>query len=177
MEIENVDFNNNSVEALDQAEKAETGIIGVAVADEKGNVKGSHKKNKKKRVTPTTADADSKMKTSKKKTDKKKKNKKKKKKADGDVEVYHPEEIPTMVELENVDLNNSVEALDQAEKAETGIIGVAVADDKDDDSENLKPHRVALVVCCLGACKVLGVLVGIFLFTYVGRLWLRSGSF
>ena len=82
-----------------------------------------------------------------------------------------------MVELENVDLNNSVEALDQAEKAETGTIGVAVADEKDDDSEDLKPHRVALVVCCLGACKVFGVLVGIFLFTYVGRLWLRSGSF
>ncbi len=98
------------------------------------------------------------------------------KKIQANVEVYHPKEIPIM-EIENVDFNNSVEALDQAEKAETGIIGVAVADDKDDDSENLKPHRVALVVCCLGACKVLGVLVGIFLFTYVGRLWLRSGSF
>merc|ERR1712070_289702 len=93
----------------------------------------------------------------------------KKKKADGDVEVYHPEEIPTMVELENVDLNNSVEALDQAEKAETGTIGVAVADEKDDDSENLKPHRVALVVC-LVVCKVFGVLLGIGLGTYVGRL-------
>ena len=91
-----------------------------------------------------------------------------KKKIQANVEVYHPKEIPIM-EIENVDFNNSVEALDQAEKAETGIIGVAVADDKDDDSEDLKPHRVALVVC-LVALKVFGVLLGIVLGTYVGRL-------
>ena len=91
------------------------------------------------------------------------------KKIQANVEVYHPKEIPIM-EIENVDFNNnSVEALDQAEKAETGIIGVAVADDKDDDSEDLKPHRVALVVC-LVALKVFGVLLGIVLGTYVGRL-------